>query len=102
MIDGFGMNEWTVSGRVDYLKELKGEFACSVRVKGKAKRDDLYTSQILDFGCLMQPQVYEEAKKKGIKMNRNVTLSGHLESWQKGSSYTPKIMFVADYVLEVC
>ena len=50
----------------------------------------------------MQPQVYEEAKKKGIKMNRNVTLSGYLESWSKGSSYTPKIMFVADYVLEVC
>ena len=53
---------------IHYLKELKGEFACSVRVKGKAKRDDLYTSQILDFGCLMQPQVYEEAKKKGVKL----------------------------------
>ena len=101
MIDGFGMNEWTVTGRVVYLKELQGEFSCSVRVEGKAKRVDVYTSQILKFGCLMQKPVYEDAKKKGIRMNRNVTLSGHLESWQKGSSYTPKIMFVADYVLEV-
>ena len=102
MIDGFGMNEWTVSGRVVYQKELKGEFACSVKVEGKAKREDVYTSQILKFPCLMQKSVYEEAKKKGMRFNRNVTLSGHLESWQKGSSYTPKIMFIADYVLEVC
>ena len=102
MIDGFGMNEWTVSGRVDYLKELKGEFACSLRVMGSAKREGVYQSQILEFGCLMQKPVYEEAKKKGMQMFKNVTLSGHLESWQKGSSYTPKIMFVADYVLEVC
>lgn len=102
MIDGFGMNEWTISGRVVYQKELTGEFACSVKVEGKAKREDVYTSQILKFPCLMQKSVYEEAKKKGMRFNRNVTLSGHLESWQKGSSYTPKIMFIADYVIEVC
>ena len=86
----------------DYLKELKGEFACSLRVKGKAKREGLYQSQVLDFPCLMQKSVYDDAKTKGMRFNRTVTLSGHLESWQKGSSYTPKIMFVADYVLEVC
>ena len=102
MIDGFGMNEWTVSGRVDYLKELKGEFACSLKLEGIAKREGFYTSQILKFPCLMQSQVYEEAKKKGMRYNRTVTLFGHLESWQKGSSYTPKVMFVADYVIEVC
>lgn len=101
MIDGFGMNEWTVTGRVFYLKELRGEFACSLKIKGKAKREGLYQSQVLEFPCLMQEPVYKDAKGKGVGMNRNVTLSGHLESWQKGSSYSSKIMFVADYVLEV-
>ena len=34
MNDGFGFNEWTVTGKIDYLKELTGEFACSLRIKG--------------------------------------------------------------------
>lgn len=42
-----------------------------------------------------------KAKKKGMRMHKEVTLSGHLESWVKGTSKNPKIMFVADYVLEV-
>lgn len=101
MIKTFGMNEWTVSGRIDYLKELKGEFACSLRIKGQAKREDLYSTQLLDFGCLMQKKVYEEATRKGIKKNKEITLSGHLESWAKGTSINPKIMFVADYIIEI-
>ena len=101
MSDGFGFNEWTVTGKVNYLKELSGEFACSLRIKGVAKREGLFSSYPLDFPCLMQKSVYEDAKKKGMWFMKNVTLSGHLESWQKSTSKNPKIMFVADYVLEV-
>ena len=95
------MNEWTVSGRVSYLKELEGEFSASLRIEGKAQREGLFSSQILDFPCLMQNRVYAEAKRKGIAKNRNITLSGHLESWKNSTHANPKIMFVADYVLEV-
>ena len=95
------MNDWTVSGRVFYLKQLKGEFAASVKVRGVAKREGVYSSNILEFSCLMQKQLWEEAQQKGLRMNREVTLSGHLESWQKSTSKNPKIMFVADYILQV-
>lgn len=101
MNDGFGINEWTVTGKIDYLKELSGEFACSLRIKGIAKREGLYSSHPLDFPCLMQESVYAEAKQKGMKFNKEITLSGHLESWQKSTSKNPKIMFIADYVLKV-
>ncbi|SEP82401.1 hypothetical protein SAMN04487977_101533 [Treponema bryantii] len=96
------MNDWSVTGRVYYLKELSGEFAGSVKIEGKANRiDNTYSSSILKFSCIMQKNVWEEAKKKGIAMNKEVSLSGHLESWQKGTSKNPKMMFIADYVLQV-
>lgn len=101
MNEKLSFNDWTVTGVVSYIKELQGEFACSLRIKGQAQRDGCYSSQILDFPCLMQKKIYEDAKKKGMDYNKSITLSGHLESWQKGTSINPKIMFVADYVLEV-
>lgn len=97
------MNEWTVSGEVIYLKDLEGEFAASVKVRGVAKREGVFSSQVLEFPCLMQSKLYEEAKKKGFGMYKKVTLSGHLESWQKNKNGRDlrRIMFVADYVLDV-
>ena len=55
--------------------------------------------EIIDY-CL-QKKLYEEATRKGIKKNKEITLSGHLESWAKGTSINPKIMFVADYIIEI-
>lgn len=103
MAEVLSMNEWTVSGEVIYLKELEGEFAASVKLRGVAKREGVFSSQILEFPCLMQKSIYEEAKKKGFAMYKNVTFSGHLESWQKNKNGKDlrRIMFVADYVLEV-
>lgn len=97
----FSMNEWTVSGEVFYIKDLQGEFAASLRIRGVAKREGLFSSQILEFPCLMQKSVYEDAKKKGLFKFKQVTLSGHLESWKNSTSKNPKVMFIADYVIEV-
>lgn len=96
-------NEWTFSGEVFYLKELKGEFAVSLQIRGIANREGVFSSSIMEFGCLMQEKVYAEAKKKGLGMYSNIALSGHLETWTKNSPSGPrkKIMFVADYVIEV-
>lgn len=97
MIDGFGMNEWNVEGRIFYLKELQGEFGASVKIEGEAKRTDgTYSTQLLEVACLLHPDVYKDAKEKGIKLNSRVVLSGHLETWcgKKGK----KVMFIADYI----
>lgn len=97
------MNEWTVTGNVFYLKELQGEFSASLKLRGTAQREGAFATQILEFPCLLQSKVYEDAKKKGLDMYKNITLSGHVESWQKNknSKDSRRIMFVADYVLEV-
>ena len=98
------MNEWTCSGRVVYLKELEGDYALSVRLQGEANRaDGVYKSGRLEFGCILKGDVYEEAKKKGLKMGKTVCFSGHIETWDKTVHGKPanKVMFIADYVLEV-
>lgn len=100
----FSMNEWTVSGRVTYLKELTGDFAASIRIKGETKRKDhCYESDTLEIGCLLKHRAFEDAKKKGIRMNSFTTMSGHLETWNKTIHGKPtnKVMFVADYILDV-
>ena len=93
-------NEWKVSGEVFYLKELQGEFAASLKIRGVAQRPDVFSSNVLEFPCLMTERVYDEARRKGIKQYMNVTLSGHLESWDKsnGKNRTMKIYFIADNV----
>ena len=91
-------NEWKVSGTVFYLKEMQGEFACSIRISGVAKRPDLFSSSKLELPCLMTPEVYDEAKRKGLKTRMSVTLSGHLESWCNRSSSNPKVYFIADKI----
>jgi len=96
------MNEWTFTGEVFYLKELKGEFGASLRIKGVASRlDATFSSNLCEMGCLLTNEAYEQAKKKHIDMYKNVTVSGHLESWANGTSKNPKVMFIADYVMEV-
>ena len=96
-------NEWTVSGEVFYLKELEGEFSASVKVRGVAKRAGVYSSQPLEFSCLMQENVYKQALRKGFAKYRNVTISGHLETWVKQGKNNEwqKVMFIADDILEV-
>lgn len=96
------MNEWTVSGEVFYLKELNGEFSGSLKIRGNSTREGAFSSQILEFPCLLQERVWQEAKKKGLALYKKVTLSGHIESWQKTNSQDARrIMFIADYIIEV-
>ena len=97
------MNEWTVSGRVFYMRELEGEFAGSLKLSGTSQREDCTSSQLLEFACLLEKKAWEEAKQKGIDKNKNVTLSGHIESWPKNKNCSDlrRIMFIADYILEV-
>lgn len=93
------MNEWKVSGEVFYLKELQGEFAASLKLRGRSKRPDSFASQILEFACLMTQTVYDEAKRMGLRQYHEATLSGHLESWDKNGK--PKTYFIADKVESV-
>ena len=98
-----GFNEWKVSGEVFYLKELQGEFSASLRIRGIAKRPDVFSSNVLEFPCLMTERVYDEAKRKGMKQYMNVVLSGHLESWDKSKNQKRqmKVYFIADKVESV-
>lgn len=97
------LNEWSVSGEVFYLKELEGEFAASVKVRGIAKREAGLTSQILEFPCLIERKVYEDAKSRGFSLYKDVNLSGHIESWARENDRkgNMKIMFIADYVMDI-
>lgn len=38
----FSINKWSVSGTVFYLKEMEGEFACSLKISGTAKRPGVF------------------------------------------------------------
>ena len=101
-MERISMNEWTVTGEVFYLKKLEGEFSASVKVRGVAKREDVYSSQMLEIGCLLSDRVYREGVRKGLKLHGYCTLSGHLESWVKtkpNGTTNSKVMFIADYVL---
>lgn len=93
-------NEWTVSGEIFYLKELDGEFAASAMIRGTAKRQDVFSSNIMEMKCLMQKNVYNIGKRKGLKLYCNATLSGHLETWSYGNN-KKKVMFITDDVIEV-
>ncbi len=98
------MNEWTYTGKVSYMREITGEYCASVKMTGDVKRSDgLYKSDELQIGCVMKADVYEEAKRKGMRIGKSVTFSGHLEIWDKTIHGKPanKLMLVADYVLEV-
>lgn len=98
-------NEWTVSGKVIYLKEFEyNEFALSVKLEASSKRKGCDSSQRLEFTCLFEADTYEEAKKKGFDKFKYVTLGGHIESWVKHGrdGDRPKIRFVCDDILEVC
>ncbi len=99
MRNGFE-NEWKVTGKVYYLKELTGEFSASVKIEGVASRPDVFSSSILKVACLLTSKAYDEAKRLGMTVRRNATLSGHLESWSTADG-KPKIYFIADRVEKV-
>ena len=92
-------NQWKVSGDVFRINELQGEFSASVRIRGIAKRPDVFSSNILEFVCLLTPRVYDEAKRLGMERYRSVTMSGHLESWDRGKG--SKVYFIADKIENV-
>lgn len=96
-------NEWTVSGEIFYLKKLEGEFAASIRIRGTARRAGVFSTDILELGCLMQKEVYDKAVTKGLRQYCWAVLSGHLESWVKDTpkGQRKKIMFIVDSVEEV-
>lgn len=93
-------NQWKISGEVFYLKELQGEFAASLKVRGEASRFGT-PSQIMEFSCLMLKDAYEDAKRKGLRVYHSADLSGHVESWYVGHGDRPrklKVYFIADKV----
>lgn len=90
------INEWRVSGKVFYVKELQGEFAASVKIRGIATRPDSYATNIMEVTCLMTKEVYEQAK---LAKYDTVTLSGHIETWERVSGQ--KISFIADVIESV-
>ncbi len=97
-------NEWTFSGEVIYVKELKNnEFAVSVKMRGASRRLNSSTSQITEFGCLIDKEVYKQALKKGFDKFCYATLGGHIESWIKTSARGDVIKnrFVVDDILDV-
>lgn len=99
-------NEWTVSGEVIYIKELdaSNEFGCSVKLRGTARRKGANSSQVMEFGCLMERDTYAEALAKGFDKFKYVTLGGHVETWvkQREKEDRPRTRFVCDDILEVC
>lgn len=92
------VNNWTFFGEIFYLKELQGEFAGSLRIRGTAQRKGSQSSQIVEMGCLMQEPLYKELVERGYKVYSKICLSGHLESWFKGGAV--KTMFIADEIIE--
>lgn len=96
------VNQWKVSGEVFYLKELQGEFAASLKIRGESARFGS-SGQILELSCLMTKNAYEEAKRKGLRVYHDVDLSGHVESWYVGreGKRKMKVYFIADNVDKV-
>ena len=94
------MNEWTFSGEIIYIKELEEDFGASLRIRGTASRKDHIFSQPCEIGCLLTKSAYEKAKQKGIKLHKDISISGHLESFFKEKKQ-PKVMFVAERVVKV-
>ena len=94
------MNEWSVSGEIIYLKEVDGDFAASVTIRGTATREGSFSTQILELNCLLQKKVYEEAKKKGFEKYKEAIVCGHIESWiaRNDSRGKTKTMLIADSV----
>lgn len=96
-------NKWIVTGEVYNIRELEGEFGASVKIRGEARRPNLYSSQILELLCLLTPKVYEDAKRRGLCLYKTMKITGHLETWKRTSAnkIRQKIMFIADSFEEV-
>lgn len=95
------MNEWSFSGEIFYLKELEKDYGASLKIRGTATRkDNSFRSDICELGCLVTRDAWNEAKKKGVKVYKNIAVSGHLETFIKNDGNS-KIMFIAEYIMEV-
>lgn len=94
------MNEWTFSGEVFYLKELERDYGASLKIRGSSLSGNDY-SRIVELNCLLTKDAYKEAIKKGIGLYKNVTISGHMETFVRSDNKKTKTMFIAEYVLEV-
>lgn len=56
------MNTWTFTGRVFYLKEMEGDYSCSIKMKGSTN-EGTFKKDIVEFGCLLPKEVWNAAKK---------------------------------------
>ena len=108
--NAYKLAEYFNSKELQWLKDYfptvefeKGEFAASVKIRGIASREGVCSTQALELPCLFERRVYEEAKKKGFSKYKEVTLSGHLETWplKNDRHGNMKIMLVCDYVMDI-
>ena len=97
MIKFNSMNEWRFSGEIFYLKELEKDYGASVKIRGVSEGS--FAQRECELSCLVGVDAYKDAVKKGIKQYKHVALSGHMETFVKNG--IPKMMFIADYILEV-
>ena len=102
-MNGIINNEWTFSGECFYIKDLEGEFCKSIKIRGRSKRNNSYSEQIAEIGCLFQSDVWKQAEQKGLKQYDFVAIQGHIETWKRMSSGGERIktMFIADSVISV-
>lgn len=95
-------NEWTFSGEIVNLKELDGEFAASVKLRGLSQRVGAASAQVAEIVCLAEKDLFAELKRTNVKVYDKITLSGHLEQWLLNSKGKPvnKTMLIADFVID--
>ena len=91
------MNTWTFNGEIFYLKELEGEFAASLKLRGTYQRKNAISVQVAEVSCLMQKETYDRFKHSGYRTYDTITLSGHIESWVTKNS--TKLMLIAEDIL---
>lgn len=94
-------NSWTFSGEIFYLKELEGEFAVSIKLRGQSKRMGSMSAQIAELSCIAQKDFFDRFKEAGLGMYKSATLSGHIEYWQSTIHGKParKMMLIADSII---
>lgn len=98
MKDNIRMNEFTFGGEVIYVKELKGEFSHFLKIRGISQRVNASSVNIVELSCFIPTAL----KVKDIKSYEDITISGHIETFNKvrpTGKVDSKNVFIVDYVL---
>ena len=90
------INTWSFSGELFYIKELDGEFAASVKVRGISRRKDAMSTQIAEMTCLMETMVYDTLIEKKIDLYQKIVVTGHIETWV--TEKKTKVLYIADNI----